>query len=110
MTFEKWQDTKGTIKDNFKVEEGGEERLEEDGGTDIEYIVFHSPQGLIRLEFISKPVVLDRKTNYSKRIGSETKVDYVYSETEKTFQLLAYKWNDIDKAWEEIDNSTFSKI
>lgn len=107
MTFEKWKETKGTIKDNFKVEDEGQEHLEDEGGIDIEFIVFHSPQGLFRLEHVSKPVVLDRKTNYSKRIGSETNVNYIYSEEEKTTKLLAYKWDEDEEEWKEVENANF---
>jgi len=95
-------------QDNFEIEDEGSEHIDEDGGIDIEYIVFQSPLGKIRLEHIAKPIVLDRKTTYSKRIGSETKVDYIYSETERSYQLDAYKWNEKTDAWEEIDGSSFA--
>ena len=78
MQPEKWTIIKGNIKDNFKIEDEGSEHIDDEGGIDIEYIVFQSPLGKIRLEYITKPIVLDRKTTYSKRIGSETKIDYVY--------------------------------
>ncbi|MCX6796769.1 MAG: hypothetical protein NTW06_04740, partial [Candidatus Falkowbacteria bacterium] len=76
MQPEKWTMIKGNIKDNFKVEDEGSEHLDEDGGIDIEFIEFHGPLGRMRLEYISQPVVIDKKTTYSRRIGSETKVDY----------------------------------
>ena len=103
MTPEKWQNIIGNIKDNFKVEDEGSEHLEEEGGVDIEYIVFQGPLGRMRLEFVSKPVVLDKKTLYSRRIGSETKVEYVYSETERTYNLTAYKWDDDKNEWTEVE-------
>ncbi|MEA3464120.1 MAG: hypothetical protein U9R14_03535, partial [Patescibacteria group bacterium] len=62
----------------------------------------------IKLEFVSKPVVLDKKTTYSNRIGSETKVDYVYSDTEKSNRLMAYKWDEGEDKWIEIDAGTFN--
>lgn len=108
MQPEKWIVIKGNIKDNFAVEDEGSEHIDDEGGIDIEYIVFQSPLGKIRLEHIAKPIVLDRKTTYSKRIGSETKVDYVYSETEKSYQLDAYKWNEKLETWEEIESSSFA--
>ncbi|MFA4833489.1 MAG: hypothetical protein WC619_01415 [Patescibacteria group bacterium] len=108
MTEEKWKDVVGNIKDNFEVEDEGKKRLEEMGGIDVEFIVFTGPLGKMKLEFITKPVVLDKKTNYSNRIGSETKVNYVYSESEKTSRLVAYKWEDNQEEWVEIDGSMFS--
>lgn len=107
MTNEKWQSITGHIKDNFEVEDEGNEHVDEDGGIDIEYMVFKGPLGTMRLEYITQPVILDKKTNYSKRIGSETDVKYIYSETEKTSKMLAYKWNEDDEEWMEIDASNF---
>lgn len=108
MTLEKWCDTVNKIKDNFKVEEHNNYRLEEEGGTDIEFITFISPLGKMKLEFISKPVVLDKKTIYSNRIGSETKVDYIYSQDEKSHKLKIYKWDNTQDDWLQIDNKNFN--
>ncbi|RLC38956.1 hypothetical protein DRH27_00990 [Candidatus Falkowbacteria bacterium] len=107
MRIEKWKDVLGNIKDNFQVEDEGSIHLDDEGGVDIEYIVFKGPLGRMRLEFITKPVVLDKKMTYSKRIGSETKIDYVYSEDEKTNILNAYKWDEDKEDWAEIDASSF---
>lgn len=107
MTKEKWQDILSNIKDKFSVEDEGSEHLEEEGGVDIEYVVFKGPLGRMRLEFIAKPVVEDKKTTYSRRIGSETKVDYVYSATEKVEKLMAYKWDDNSQEWAEMEAGAF---
>jgi len=108
MAPEKWQSILGNIKDKFNVLNEGEEHLEDEGGVDISYIEFESPLGLVRLEFIEKPVILDKKTTYSKRIGSETKIDYIYSETEKSSKMMAYKWSEDNEEWEEIDQNIFA--
>jgi len=108
MTKEKWQNIIGNIKDNFKVEEDGKEHLEQEGGVDIEFIIFNSPLGRVRLELVCKPVILDKKTTYSKRIGAETKIDYVYSEDEKSSKMIAYKWSDDKDEWEEFDGSVLA--
>jgi hypothetical protein len=107
MTIEKWQSIKGNIKDKFPVEDEGKSHIEEEGGVDIEYIIFNGPLGKMRLEFIVQPVILDKKTTYSKRIGSETKVDYVYSENEKSTLLKAYKWDETQEEWVEIESANF---
>ena len=107
MRKEKWQDILANVKDKFEVETEGEERLEEEGGVDIEYIEFKGPLGRMRLEFIIKPVVLDKKTTYSRRIGSETKVDYIYSDTEKVEKLMAYKWDEDKEEWVEMEAGMF---
>jgi len=105
---EKWKDIAGNIKDKFEVEDEGKIHLDDEGGVDIEFIEFTSPLGKMRLEFVSRPVVLDKKTIYSKRIGSETKVDYVYSEEEKSHQLIAYKWDDDQDDWVEVEAGAFA--
>jgi hypothetical protein len=103
MRPEKWQNLIDDIKDKFKVEKEGREHLDEQGGTDIEFIIFKGPLGRMKLEFITKPVVLDKKTVYSRRIGSQTNVEYVYSQDEKTHRLTAYKWDESQADWVEID-------
>jgi len=107
MTSEKWKNILGNIKDNFTVEEEGNEHLDEEGGIDIEYIIFIGPVGRMRLEFISKPVILDKKTIYSRRIGSETKVEYVYSETERTYKLMVYQQDEEGGEWVEMEGDVY---
>ena len=107
MDLEKWQKITGNIKDNFTVLDEGEDHLDDEGGVDIEYIEFEGPLGKIRLEYVIKPVILDKKTNYTRRVGSETQVNYVYSEDEKSHQLMAYKWDDDTGEWGEIDGGMF---
>lgn len=107
MLKEKWQEILGHIKDNFEVSEHDHEYIDDEGGIDIEFVVFTGPLGRMRLEFIEKPVILDKKTTYSKRIGSETKIDYVYSENEKSTQMNAYKWDEAEENWVEIEAKNF---
>lgn len=104
MTPEKWKETVGKIKDNFEIEDSGREFFEDQGGIETEHIIFNGPLGRMRLEFVSKPVVLDRKTKYSNRIGAQTIVDYVYSDSEKSRQFKAYKWDSAFNDWVEIDS------
>ncbi len=108
MQEEKWKNILGNVKDNFEVEDYGEMHLDDEGGVDIEYVVFQGPLGKMRLEYISKPVILDKKTTYSRRVGSETKVDYVYSENERSAKMIAYKWNNDQDDWVEMDADNFN--
>lgn len=103
----KWQEVVGNIKDNFKVEASGQEHFEDDGGTEIEFIVFNGPLGRMKLEFISRPVILDKKTKYSKRLGATTVIDYVYSQEEKSHKLKAYKWDEALNDWLEMEAKKF---
>jgi hypothetical protein len=107
MTKDRWLDIKGNIKDKFKIEDEGNEHVEDEGGVDIEYLIFQGPLGRMRMELVSRPVVLDKKTNYSKRIGSETEVKYIYSETERNEKLFVYKWEEDQDDWIEIEAKNF---
>jgi Txe/YoeB family toxin of Txe-Axe toxin-antitoxin module len=108
MTNERWENLIEMIEANFKIDEKRSEELDlgEDANGkpvkgEIEIIEFQGPTGKIRLERITKPLVLEKKTQYSRRIGSQTKVSYIYSETEKVYQLKAYQWKD--GTWQEIE-------
>ena len=107
MYLEKWKNILGNIKDKFEVQDEGKLHLDEEGGIDIEYIEFQGPLGRMRLEHITKPIILDKKTTYSKRIGSETKIDYVYSEEEKSQKMNAYKWDEAQDDWIEMEAGSF---
>ncbi len=102
MTLEKWQEIIGKIKDKFIVEKHEMIKSDEAGGEDIEAIVFPGPLGRMKLEFISKPIVLDKKTTYSKRIGSQTTVEYVYGQ-EKINKLRVYRWDEGQDDWLEME-------
>jgi len=108
MTEEKWEQIKETALKNFEVEENSVIDLPEDQGNGIkEILVFTGPIGKVKLEFIVKPLVIDKKTIYSNRAGQETKVDYVTSDTEKVKTLLAFKWDEAREDWEEMDAKQF---
>ena len=107
MQIEKWKDVLGQVKDKFSIEDEGKEHLDDHGGVDIEYVVFKGPLGLMRLEYVTKPLVIDKKTNYSNRIGSEAQVNYVYSDDEKSSKMNAYKWDDDQDDWVEMESKMF---
>jgi hypothetical protein len=113
MTDEKWLDLKVNIKEKFEVLEDKTENLMIDKGEGqeklgtIDILVSQTPMGKIKLERINKPVVLDKKVQYHrKKEGSQ--IEYIYSDTEWTHRLEAYKWSDQDQEWQKIDASTFA--
>jgi len=108
MDIERWKDTTNHIKDKFEVEDEGSEHIDEEGGIDIDYIVFEGPLGKMRLEYVSRPTILDKKTTYSNRIGSETKIDYIYSQTDRSQQMMAYKWDEGLDDWVEMESKMFA--
>lgn len=102
MQDDKWQDIVGRVKDDFEVFEHETAELGEMPGT-VEYIVFKGPLGKMKLERTSRPLVLDKKALGSKRIGSDTYVEYIYSDTEKTHTFKAYRWDDGQNDWVEME-------
>jgi hypothetical protein len=103
MSPEKWKSIKGRILDSFKNVEEAKEALEEPAVGEKEILEFAGPLGRMRLEFITRPVVLDKVTHGSRRIGSEHGVEYIYSQDEFFHALHAYKWDDNSSDWLEID-------
>jgi len=115
MNPEHWEDIIGKIKDKFSdathtkedfvIEENnlGEKIIGEQ-----ERIEFVSPVGKIRLEKIRKPMVLDKRVLYSKRIGSDIKVDRVYSDKEMVEYINIYRFNETENEWLKLDEHNFS--
>lgn len=103
MTDERWQEVIGQVKDNFKVIDQRIEDLSEKAGPgSVEIIEFIGPLGKMKLERTTQPLIIDKKTIGSRRIGSQTRVEYIYSETEKMHKFKAYRWSD-DNEWVEIE-------
>lgn len=103
MRDEKWLDTVAVLKDKFPVLEEGKEDLPEVEGRGFrEFVVFNGPLGKMKIERTTKAIVLDKKTIGSKRIGSQASVEYVYSDTEKSYKFRAYKWDEGTGNWIEI--------
>jgi len=100
MNLEKWTEVKNKILDNFDVL-NQETFQDEDGHGTKEIIEFNGPMGDIRLEFSIRDLILDKHTTYSNRIGSDVKIDYQYSDTDKTYKLRTYK--QVVGEWEEIE-------
>ena len=100
MTKERWQEIKKTIKDKFSIKEEYEEDL--NPGL-AEVLEFEGPLGLVKAKFVERPKLLDKKTNYSNRIGSDVKVDYIYSETENVSHLELFLWSAEEDDWQKLD-------
>lgn len=93
MHDDKWRDIIEKVKESFAVEEHKTEELDDRPGT-REYIVFTGPLGRMMLERDSSPKVLGKKGVGSNRIGSDTAVQYQYSDTETVHTFTAYTWKD----------------
>jgi len=105
MHPDKWIEFKEKIKSTMQILDERTE-TDEDNHEVREIIEVMSPMGKIKLEWITRPKLLDKITHFSRRIGSETKVDYVYSQDEFTHMLKVYQ-EKADGTWEELKSGPF---
>jgi len=108
MKDEKWESLIDKIDEVFGIESYQKEDQYRENETgekvkhgDKEIIIFKGAMGRMKLERINKPVVIDKKVHYQKR-GS-AKIEYIYSDTERSHKVIAYIWNEQRREWEEID-------
>ncbi|MEK9130415.1 MAG: hypothetical protein AAB526_03420, partial [Patescibacteria group bacterium] len=64
--------------------------------------------GIIRLEFVIQPRVIGKKTQHSNRAGGQMMVNYIYSDTETSSYLKAYRQDKETNEWVEIDQTIFN--
>lgn len=115
MTPEKWRTIKDDVQKQFGIEEQGREDLfvETAEGRvkqgEAEFLIFEGPAafGRMKLELLKKPKLEEKKYHYSHRQGTAARVEYKFSEKEMVYSLKAYKWNETDENWREIDSSSF---
>ena len=114
MDIDKWEQLKEELKRKFKILEEKTEDLTahvqegevKSGSADV--LIFQTPMGRVKLAFESRPLVTDKKFIYSHRAGQAGRTEYVFSDTELTHKLKAYKWDDDNEKWDEIDAGNFS--
>lgn len=116
MQQNKWEEITSNIKDNFEIIDERKEDIlskKDDDQKQIigakEIIVFNSPNmGRIKLEYIVKPVVLDKKEHYTKRTSTHSTTEYILSDTEFTRRMEAFRWDEANNEWAMIDSSNFN--
>lgn len=107
MNIDRWQQIVEMIKSTFEVEETGTTDSEERGGTETEYIIFTGPMGRLKLEFSTHPALVDTKTKYTKRIGSDIVIENRYSSTDTVSNLVVWKWDDDSDDWQAFEAPMF---
>ena len=104
MTKEKWLDLVQMMEGKFNIDEHFKEGLGNDEPGEKDVVNFNSPVlGKVKLEWIEKPRFLKENTTYSRRIGSDVKVEKVYDENEIVSYIKGYKWDESAQDWEEIE-------
>ncbi|MFA5126647.1 MAG: hypothetical protein WC465_01430 [Patescibacteria group bacterium] len=106
MTPERWSDLKSEIKSKFSVLAEYQEEL--DSGTS-EVLEFVGPMGKIKIKLLSQAKVLGKKTQYSNRIGSGVKVEYIYDPEVKVHHLEVYQWSEDRDDWLKVEGTGFFK-
>src|ERR1700741_3970300 len=105
MDIDRWQQVKESIKSKFQIEDEGTEDLmmdTQDGPVKqgvVEFLVAQTPMGKIKLGWEKRPLVLDKRFHFSHRAGQAARTEYAFSDTEFTYKLHAYKWDDIEDEW-----------
>ena len=102
MNDQRWEEVLRRLDKNFGDLEFDEV---EDGETQAvtEWVIWTGPQGKMKLARTTKPLVVDKKTHFSSRIGGGTHVEYVYSKTETTSRVRLFRWVESASDWEEVD-------
>ncbi|OIP23202.1 hypothetical protein COX95_00410 [bacterium CG_4_10_14_0_2_um_filter_33_32] len=110
MNDEKWGDVVDLIEQKFGIIERNKEEViigddfEEDKAREsIDSIIFNGPLGKMKVQRITRPIVLDKKVHYTKTMGQGAKVEYTYSDDEFTHRVVAYKWGEVESSWIEIE-------
>lgn len=111
MNDSRWENLTKMIESKFDVEEDCIQEIpNSEGGGKIDVMICNAGTGRIKLERYVRPLVLSKKTFYSKRGGSETSEEYVYSEDETTQSLKLYKWDDFNEVWQEISSNNIDEL
>jgi len=105
MQDEKWQQVIGMVKDKFEITDQGEGELEDIPRSKVEWYEFEGPIGKMKVERTTKPIVLDKKMTYSKRMGDTAAVEYIYSDDEYSHKFRAYVWKGDE--WVEVEAGAF---
>lgn len=105
MTEQKWEQIISMIEDKFGIEKRDQWKLDPVG--EVDCIEFKCPTGKMKLERIVKPKLIDKKTTYSRRIGGDVKVDYIYSEDEFVSTLKAYRYDEAKEGWVDFEIENF---
>jgi hypothetical protein len=107
MTDEKWRMMVTQIERKFAVSEHtmGDPDPRDHGVR--ETIVFEGPTGPMKLERVTRPLVVEKKPIYSNRAGSGVQYEYIYHPTEKTHRETLFRWEN--NGWIEMDLSFMTR-
>lgn len=101
MNQDKWQELLIRVEKNFTVLGRGKESGQIEGEL-IEYIEWQMSDKQLRAEAHRKPKLINKKTIYSRRIGSTATEQNIYSADEEVFFTKFYERLDESDDWREV--------
>ncbi len=114
MTDERWSELLDQIERKFGILKHQKEEIaiKDDFGIkgrgELETVIFNGPLGKMKLEREKRPKILQKKVHYAKTQASGAQIEYLLSENETTQKIRAFRWNDEENNWTEINISKFS--
>lgn len=114
MREDLWGEILDKLEDKYgKLEvEHLRETREDDTGqkltSEIERVEFDTELGRMRVDMVTAPMILDKKTHYTHTAGARANVEFVLSDTEKTQKIRAFRYDDDTNDWIEINTSSGS--
>lgn len=106
MNQSKWPAFIEMVKNKFTVLAEGEETTSIPGEV-VKYIEWQIGEKDMRAELHLKPKVLDKKTFYSNRIGSEVTEEFVYADDEIVEYAKFYEKSTDNDDWRELNMAQF---
>jgi len=112
MNAELWGEILDRLEDQYgkmDVEHHTDTREDDTGQklvSEIDRVEFETAQGKMRVELVTAPMILDKKTHYTHTQGASANVEYVLSDTEKTQRIRAYRYDEDTDDWIEINTSS----
>ena len=112
MKAELWGEILDRLEDQYgklEVEKLSDTREDDTGQklvSDIQRVEFDTAQGRMRVELVTAPMILDKKTHYTHTAGARANIEYVLSDTEKTQRIKAYRYDEDTDDWIEINTSS----
>ena len=107
MNDEKWEMMRDQIQRKFKVSEHTTSEPDVRDHAVREVLVFEGPTGPMKLERVTRPLVLEKKPVYSNRVGSGVGYEFVFHPTEKTHRESLFRWEN--NGWTEMDLSAIGR-
>lgn len=112
MSADLWSEILDRLEQQYgemNIEKISESREDDTGQkltSEIQRVEFETAQGRMRVELVTAPMILDKKTHYTHTSGASANVEYILSDTEKTERIRAYRYDDDTDDWMEINTSS----